>query len=283
MNTNEWFTEIFASEGSAISFKIKSKLHQEKSDYQEIAIYDTEKFGHLMVIDGCVMLTQRDNFFYHEMMSHTALFAHPNPQEIVIIGGGDCGTLREVLKHGQVKKVTQIDIDERVTRLSEIYFPELCSSNDDPRAHFYFGDGIAWIANCAKNTADIIIIDSTDPVGVAEGLFSTEFYQHCWNALKPNGILICQSESPFYHLELIQTIQSHLLGSGFTSTATLSFPQPCYPSGWWSATMAGKLLEVRKFRTTDAEQKFFKTHYYNAAIHNAALSFPVFNSTTTGI
>jgi spermidine synthase len=276
MNSNEWFTEIFAAEGSAFSVKIKSKLHEEKSNYQQIAIYDTEKFGHLMVIDGCVMLTQRDNFFYHEMLSHTALFTHPDPKEVVIIGGGDCGTLRETLKHSRIEKVTQIDIDERVTRLSEIYFPELCASNNDPRAHFYFGDGIAWIANCEKSTADVIVIDSTDPVGVAEGLFSTEFYRQCFAALKPNGVLICQSESPLYHVELIRTIQGHLVGSGFASTATLSFPQPCYPSGWWSATMAGKGVDVGKFRVAAAEQRLFSTQYYNAAIHKAALSIPEF-------
>lgn len=274
MNTNEWFTECFNSEGSAFSFKIKSKLHEEKSTYQQIAIYDTEKFGHLMVIDGCVMLTQRDNFFYHEMLSHTALFTHADPKKVVIIGGGDCGTLCEVLKHPNVENVTQIDIDERVTRLSEIYFPELCVRNQDSRAVFYFDDGIAWVENCSPNTIDVLIIDSTDPVGVAEGLFSETFYRHCWNALKPNGILICQSESPFYHADLIRTIQTRFLTCGFSSAATLSFPQPCYPSGWWSATMGGKLVDVQKFRAAAAKEKPFSTRYYNAAIHQAALSIP---------
>lgn len=274
MNKTEWITEIFPSEGSAFSFKIKSKLHEEESAYQKIAIYDTEKFGHLMVIDDCFMLTQRDNFFYHEMLSHPALFTHFDPKQVVIIGGGDCGTLREVLKHPKVEKVIQIDIDERVTRLSEIYFPELCSSNQDPRAEFHFADGIKWISNCAPNTLDIIIIDSTDPVGVAEGLFSVDFYRSCFKALKNAGILICQSESPFYHVGLIQKIQKNLMESGFHSTATLPFPQPCYPSGWWSATMAGKLANVQEFSIEAAIQKPFRTEYYNAAIHQAALSVP---------
>lgn len=274
IDAHEWFTEVFEVEGSAFSFKLKTKLHEEKSPYQKIAIYDTEKFGHLMVIDGCVMLTQRDNFFYHEMLTHPALFAHENPKEVVIIGGGDCGTLREVLKHKQVEKVTQIDIDERVTRLSETYFPELCASNRDLRAHLYFADGIEWIANCPENTIDVLIIDSTDPVGVAEGLFSMNFYENCFKALKSGGILICQSESPFYHQTLIKEIHKNLLISGFKSTATLSFPQPCYPSGWWSATMAGKSIDVQNFNVTAAEQKDFSTEYYNAAIHKAALSMP---------
>ena len=142
---DQWFTEICEEGGSAFSLKLKSKLHQEKTPYQTIAIYDTETFGHLMIIDGCTMVSQRENFVYHEMMSHPALFTHDNPENVVIIGGGDCGTLREVLRHDKVKSATQIEIDERVTRLAEQYFPELCDANNDSRAHFYFGDGIRWM------------------------------------------------------------------------------------------------------------------------------------------
>src|SRR5262245_30630267 len=127
-----WFNEIYSAEGSAFSLKIKGKLHDEKTPYQHIEIYATEKFGNLMVIDGCVMLTSRDNFLYHEMMSHVALFTHPQPKKVVIIGGGDCGTLQETLRHSSVTEVWQIEIDELVTRLAEKYFPELCRANKDP-------------------------------------------------------------------------------------------------------------------------------------------------------
>lgn len=271
MNANEWFTEIYESEGSAFSLKIKSKLHEEKSPYQQIAIYDTETFGHLMVIDGYIMLTQRDNFFYHEMISHPALFTHWKPQEVVIIGGGDCGTLCEVLKHHNVQKVTQIDIDERVTRLAEKYFPELCVSNHDPRAHFAFEDGIDWIAQCPENSVDIIIVDSTEPVGVAEGLFGMDFYKNCFKALKKEGILVCQSESPFYHRDLIKKIQQYLKASGFVSAVTLPFPQPCYPSGNWSVTMAGKTTMLSFLRAEFAEKRLFETKYYSAKVHQTAL------------
>lgn len=133
MNSNEWFTEKMLSTGTAFSLKINAKLHEEQSEFQKLEIYDTETFGKLMVIDGCTMVSTRDNFFYHEMISHPALFLHPNPKRVWIIGGGDCGTLREVLKHTNVKEAVQIDIDERVTRLAEIYFPELCESNGDAR------------------------------------------------------------------------------------------------------------------------------------------------------
>jgi spermidine synthase len=146
LNHDHWFTEIYTEAGSAFSLKFTRKLHAEQTPFQRIEIFATECFGNLMVIDGCVMLTTRDNFLYHEMMSHVPLFTHQNPEKVVIIGGGDCGTLHEVLKHPSVKEAWQIEIDERVTRLAEEYFPELCASNHDSRANLFFGDGIKWMS-----------------------------------------------------------------------------------------------------------------------------------------
>lgn len=277
MQTNpSWFTEIFPEGGSSFGLKVKTKLHEEQSPYQLIEIYDTDTYGKLMVIDGCVMLTTRDNFLYHEMMSHTALFTHQNPQKVVIIGGGDCGTLKEVLKHKEVTEAWQVEIDERVTRIAEKYFPELCEANNDPRAHFYFGDGIKWMAEVKANSCDVIIIDSTDPVGPAAGLFTKSFYENCFRALRSGGILIQQSESPLYHLALMKEMHTAMQQAGFDHTYTLPFPQPCYPSGWWSATMAGKGIHLDQFREGDALHKNFATQYYNAAIHYAALAQPEF-------
>ena len=169
MTTNEnWFIEHFQPTGSAIGFRITGKLDEVQSPFQKIEIYDSTDWGKLMVIDGAMMLTTKDNFFYHEMISHPVLFTHPNPKRVVIIGGGDCGTLREVLKHPGVEKAVQCDIDEQVTRMAEKYFPELCESNDDPRAELLFDDGIAYMANAAPASLDIVIVDSTDPVGPAD-------------------------------------------------------------------------------------------------------------------
>jgi len=236
--SQDWFTEICAEHGSSFGMAITGKLHEEVSEFQKIAIYDTTHFGHLMVIDGFVMLTQRDNFLYHEMMSHPALFTHTNPERVAVIGGGDCGTLQQVLLHANVLDVTQVDIDERVTRLAEKYFPELCAANNDPRATLLFDDGIKWMAEKASHSLDVIIIDSTDPIGPAEGLFNRAFYTSCFNALKPGGILVQQSESPLYHQKLIASIHEEMGAAGFGNRHTLHFPQPCYPSGWWSATLA---------------------------------------------
>jgi len=272
-----WFTEVHAPGGCAFGLQIREKLHDEQSAYQHIEIYATTHFGNLMVIDGCYMLTSRDNFLYHEMMSHPALFTHPDPRRVVIIGGGDCGTLREVLKHPGVEHALQVDIDERVTRLSERYFPELCESNADPRAELLFGDGIEWMKQAPASSVDVIIIDSTDPVGPAEGLFTETFLRDCHAALGEAGVIVQQSESPLLHFEsIIQPLHGAMRAAGFSDSITLPFPQPIYPSGWWSATMGGKNLDVREFRATAASDKAFATRYYNVGIHHGALAQPQF-------
>ena len=274
MNSAEWFTEQVHASGTAFSLKIKEKLHEEQSDFQHLEIYDTETFGKLMIIDGCTMVSTRDNFFYHEMMSHPALFSHPNPKRVWIIGGGDCGTLREVLKHKTVEHAVQIDIDERVTRLSEIYFPELCESNHDPRADLKFIDGIKWVKDATPNSVDIIIVDSTDPVGPAEGLFGENFYRDCIACLSEDGLLIQQSESALLHLNLIRDMRNAMKNAGFGHLQTLFFPQCLYPSGWWSATIASKTALT--LRHDDCANKLFETVYYNIDIHHAAMAQPEF-------
>ncbi|MEO8995809.1 MAG: polyamine aminopropyltransferase [Rhodanobacter sp.] len=271
-----WFTEAHLASGSSIGFRIEKLLHSEKTPYQTIEIYKTTDWGNLMVIDGCVMLTTRDNFFYHEMMTHPALFTHARAKRVVIIGGGDCGTLREVLRHEEVEHVVQVEIDERVTRLGEQYFPELCEANGDPRAELLFNDGIKYMADAEPESIDLVIVDSTDPVGPAEGLFNESFYSTCYKALRHGGILVQQSESPLAHIDLIKSMRSAMRTAGFSAVRTLPFPQPCYPTGWWSCTMARKGGDLSGFRERGAISKSFRTHYYNAEIHKAALAQPEF-------
>lgn len=271
----EWFVEEHAGCGSAFGLKIKEKLHEEVTPFQKIEIYDTETFGKLMVIDGCYMVTTRDNFLYHEMMIHPALYTHPHPRRVWVVGGGDCGSLREVLKHNTVVEAVQIEIDERVTRLAERYFPELCESNADPRATLLFDDGIQYVAAAAADSVDVIVVDSTDPIGPAEGLFNEAFYRSCITALGKQGILVQQSESPFLHQHLLQTMRDAMRAAGFQYLHTLFFPQPTYPSGWWSATLASA-TELPEFREAAVRGKAFSTAYYNAEIHRAALAAPEF-------
>lgn len=271
-----WFTEQCDNTGSAFSLRIKNKIVEKQSPFQKIEMYETTDFGYLMVIDGCTMVSTRENFLYHEMMSHPALFTHPNPKNVVIIGGGDCGTLREVLKHDSVETVHQIDIDKLVTEMALEYFPELCESNNDPRAHVMFDDGIKFMREAAPESLDIVIVDSTDPIGPGEGLFNHAFYTSCLNALRPGGILVQQSESPILHQKLMKEMRDAMTSVGFADLQTIPFPQPIYPSGFWSCTLAIKAGKFGEFRQADADAFADKTDYYNSAIHQAGMQLPNF-------
>ncbi len=276
LRDSKWFTEVCPEAGSAFSLRLKGKLHEERTPYQKIEIFETTDFGRLMVIDGFVMLSERDHFIYHEMMAHPVLFTHQAPRRVAIVGGGDCGTLREVLRHRDIERVVQIDIDERVTRLSERYFPELCESNDDPRAGLLFEDGMEWMRNASPGSLDVIIVDSTDPIGPGEVLFSRDFYRACHAALDAGGLLIQQSESPLMHMDILENMYDAMGDAGFRGMRTLFFPLCVYPSGWWSASMACKDETVSVFRRQAAENPGFSSRYYNADIHAAALAPPEF-------
>ena len=276
-SSQTWLHENFTHTGSAFGLRIKRKLEEVQSPFQKIEMYESTDWGNVMLIDGAMMVTTRDNFFYHEMMAHAPLYTHPAPRDVVIIGGGDCGTLREVLRHPEVTRAVQCDIDEQVTRMAEKYFPELCESNADPRATVMFDDGIAYMASAAPESIDIIIVDSTDPVGPAEGLFNEAFYANCLKALRPDGLLVQQSESPLALMHLILEMRSAMRAAGFKDFRVLPFPQPCYPTGWWSCLIASKqACDLTQFRRADAAAKSFETNYYTADVHQGALAMPPF-------
>ncbi|MDX1625989.1 MAG: polyamine aminopropyltransferase [Wenzhouxiangellaceae bacterium] len=271
-DSSRWFVETCKEAGSSFGLEIERRLDHVETEFQVIDVYRTRHWGNLMVIDGFVMLTTRDNFLYHEMLVHPALFSHPDPKRVLIIGGGDCGTLREVLGHGSVESVVQCEIDEQVTRLAEKHFPELCERNDDERAELVFDDGLARIRATEPGSLDVVIVDSTDPVGPAEGLFGPEFVVDCHRALAEGGILVQQSESPLIHQPLIAGIRDNMERAGFDAIRTLGFPQPVYPSGWWSATLArkgGVLAPPDAQRFADSG---ISTRYYNPEVHRGALA-----------
>ena len=272
---DRWFTEIAPHEGMATSFRVTARLAEERSPWQRLEVWRTDTFGNLMVLDGCTMVSTRDEFIYHEMVTHPTLFTHADPRRVVIVGGGDCGTLREVLRHPTVTECWQVEIDERVTRLAEQHFPGLTVSNGDPRAHLHFGDGLAWIKDAAAGSQDVVIVDSTDPVGPAAGLFGEAFYRDCHAALGAGGLVVQQSESPLLNTKLIVAMHRALRAAGFSDVRTLTFPQPIYPSGWWSATLARKGARIEGFRERDAAA-LAGLRYYTPAIHRAAFALPAF-------
>ena len=276
LDPEHWITEIVDASGTAFSLRMVRKLEERQSPFQKVAVYETTDFGNLMLIDGCTMVSTRENFFYHEMVSHPVLFTHEAPRDVVIVGGGDCGTLREVLKHDTIASVVQVDIDEVVTEMALKYFPELCSANDDPRATLLFEDGIRFVADAAAESADVIIVDSTDPAGPGEGLFNRAFYRSCLRVLRDGGILVQQSDSPLLHMKLLLAMREAMHDVGFADLQTLTFPQMIYPSGWWSCTLARKGAAFEGFRSDAAEASKFTTEYYNVGVHRGAAANPNF-------
>ena len=274
----DWFTEVASEAGSAFSLGIRRKVHEERTEFQKIEVWETTHWGNLMAIDGFVMLSTRDNFLYHEMMAHVPMFTHLDPRHVLIIGGGDCGTLREVLRHETVEKAWQVDIDEGVTRASERFFPELCESNGDPRAELHFADGIQWVRDGEAESVDLVIVDSTDPIGPAKGLFTEAFYKDCLKMLRPGGLIVQQSESPLLHLRILKEMHKAMRDAGYADARSYQFPQPVYPSGWWSATMARKGRAIDSFRESGAlaAPEKFGTKYYTADVHKAAFARPAF-------
>ncbi len=266
-----WFTEK-QTPGLGITCKVLQTLHREVTPYQEIAVLDTEQFGRMLVLDGMVQLTISDEFVYHEMLAQVPLHIHPHPRHVLIIGGGDGGTAREVLRHPQVEKVTLVEIDRRVVEVSRHFIPEVASSFDDARMNVEFVDGVAYVLNkCGEY--DVILIDAPEPIGQAERLFSMQFYKGIASALREDGIFAAQTESPFVNQELIKRVHSDISGI-FPITRLYLAPVPTYPSGTWSFTIGSKqhdpLLSLRDGCLDGV------LRYYNVDVHRAAFQLPNF-------
>ena len=275
------FTEHWGGH-SGLTFGVQRVLLDTQSDFQRVQVFETDHFGRLMLLDGLVMLTERDEFVYHEMLSHPALCLLPSPRRVLVIGGGDGGTVRELLRHPSLEKVELVEIDGAVVEASKQFFPRVASAFGDPRLDLRVEDGIAFVKNAADATYDVVLVDSTDPVGFAEGLFGEAFYRDCVRILKPDGILASQSESPFdpAFQDAIRAAQS-FLGSLFPHVATYLASIPTYPMGTWSFTMASKAYHpVRDFDAARARQRLApfadRLRYYHADLHGAMFTLPAF-------
>ncbi len=266
-----WFTE-HQENGVAISLKAKTKLYEEKTDYQYLEVFDTDTFGRMLVLDGAIQTTIKDEFVYHEMISLVPLNTHSNPENVLVVGGGDGGAIREIVKHPKVKKATLVEIDPAVINTSKKYFPEIPCGLDNPKVEVRVEDGIKHIAE-SKGKYDIILVDSTDPVGPAAGLFEHGFYQGIFNALKDDGIFVAQTESPFVTEKLIEKVFKDLK-TIFPITKLYLAYIPTYPSGMWSFTMGSKKYDPEAVEPEAIPQT--NTRYYTPQIHKAAFALPVF-------
>jgi spermidine synthase len=230
-----WFTEQ-EQDHLRLGFKTSAVLFQGRSPYQTVEVLETKPYGKMLVLDGCVMVTEGDEFVYHEMIAHVPALTHESPRDVVVIGGGDGGTVRELLKHKSVQRVVLCEIDQMVIDACREFFPGLASSFDSPRVELKVGDGVAFMKE-QREAFDLAVIDSTDPIGPGEGLFSGEFYRSVARALRPGGLMVAQSESPWYAPEILQRIHRNISG-GFKERKSYVGSIPTYPRGLWSWTMA---------------------------------------------
>lgn len=264
-----WFTE-YQTDGLSLGLRIDSVLASETTEYQDMLVVETDTYGRLLALDGAVQTTSRDEFVYHEMITHVPLFMLEAPKKVAVIGGGDGGAIREILKHPTVEEAHLVEIDGKVVTAAREFFPEISSALDHPRAFVHLTDGIEWVKDARD--FDVIIVDSTDPVGPAQGLFQAEFYQSIADALTDTGILVAQSESPFLHQILIQQMRDGMR-TAFSDVALYLAAIPTYPSGLWSFMMASKKPAVPSSRCHDAN---IATRYWTPALQSAAFVLPRF-------
>ncbi|MCU0820893.1 MAG: polyamine aminopropyltransferase [Spirochaetes bacterium] len=271
-----WFDEILELEsGRAMKVQIENLIETFDSEYQRIEIYKTKPFGKMLVLDGVIMCTDFDEHAYHEMIVHVPMCVHPNPESVLVIGGGDGGTLRELLRHKSVKRADICEIDKDVIRLCKKHFPALACSYDDPRVTVYAEDGAKFVKD-RKNTYDVICVDSSDPIGFCKVLFSEEFYVSLWDSLKESGIAVTQSESYYYHLDLIQTITGYAK-KYFKQPAYYFTVIPTYPSGIIGFTFCSKKYHhINDYDEKRAAAVQPSLKYYNPGIHRAAFQLPTF-------
>ena len=270
-----WFEDRVDNMG--LSIRCRELLFCQQSPFQLVQVFDTYNFGRMLTIDTIVMCTEKDEFIYHEMITHPAMLLHPNPQNILVIGGGDGGTVRELLRHDSLQQITMVEIDAVVVDACRQFLPQISQQLDNPKLNLIIGDGIEWVQNAAAESYDVIIIDGSDPVGPAEGLFSTAFFQNVYKCLRPDGILATQTESPTCNAAAFKEL-NHCFKAIFGAQNTRCYlaPIPTYPSGLWSFHIVGKnklapTLNPAKAAAFVAQQKL---KYYNPDIHPAAFALP---------
>ncbi|MGL4774422.1 MAG: polyamine aminopropyltransferase [Clostridium sp.] len=269
-----WYTEN-QTENTKFSMRVKETLFSKKSEFQQIDIIDTYDFGKVLVIDGWTMITEKDEWVYHEMITHVPLAVNPYIENVLVIGGGDGGTVRELTRFNNIKHIDMVEIDEEVVKASQLHLPFTACKLTDERVNLYYQDGLEFVKD-KKNIYDLIIVDSTDPIGPGEGLFTKEFYTDCYNALTENGILINQGESPYYDNNKREMKRSHeKLKEIFEISTVYQYSIPTYPSGHWFFGFASKKLSpITNINVEKYEERNLETKYYNLPLHLGAFAIP---------
>jgi spermidine synthase len=274
MYSDLWVEEKF-EDFLGLRLKVEKVLFSGKSDFQTVDVVETKGHGKMLLNDGLIMVTERDEFAYHDMITHVPLFVHPNPKNVLVIGGGDGGTAREVIRHSSVEKCVMVEIDAMVVDACKAHIPQTSCALDDPKIELIIGDGVQYVKD-TKIKFDVIIVDSTDPIGPATPLFGSEFYQDVYNCLTDDGIVVSQGESSWYAMDIQKSLLKVLNGE-FPNTYLYSFSNLTYPGGLWSFTFASKKLDpVKNFDIDRVENSGLDFSYYNRELHTACFALPNF-------
>ncbi len=267
-----WFREVHR-DGVAVGVRVTGYPFRGESRYQKIDVIDTALFGKVLLLDGVFMLTDKDEFIYHDVLVHVPMFTHPDPRSVLIIGGGDGGSVREVVRHPSVERIEMVELDEKVVETCREHFPALTCALDDPRLTIHYTDGIEFVKH-KKAEYDVILVDSTDPVGPALGLFTESFYADCHRALKEGGVLTAQIGSPFFDAPDIAEILGNL-GASFPIALPYTASVPTYPGGYWCFGFGSRGPDPRvgppdeRLRAVEGDFE-----YYNPEIHRASFVLP---------
>ena len=269
----DWIEEKHDDFG--FSFRVIKRLYAKQSEFQHVEVVDTAGHGKMLFNDGLVMVSERDEFVYHDMIAHVPLFVHPAPEKVLVIGGGDGGTMREVLRHDSVKECTLVEIDDAVIEACKKHIPVTSKAFEHEKAKTIVGDGVKFVAE-TKERFDVIIVDSTDPIGPAAPLFGPEFYGNVKRVLSDDGIVVSQGESPFFELET-QRSMVEIAATLFEHVHVYNYSNITYPGGFWSFIWASKTLcPLADFHRDRVRESQLRFRYYNEATHKAAFALPQF-------
>ena len=274
-----WFSEMHTPDVK-LSIRVDRQLYSAQSPFQRIDIFESKEFGRFLTLDGFMMLTEKDEFVYHDMLVHVPMAVHPLVENVLVIGAGDGGILRELTRYESVRRIDLVEIDEMVVEACKAWLPFTACNFDDPRVKIHYQDGLKFVRPL-EDQYDLIIVDSTDPFGPGEGLFTREFYGNCYKALKKDGIMVNQHESPFYQADAIAMQRAHKrIIESFPIARVYQAQIPTYPSGYWLFGFASKEYHpVRDLRTREWKKLGLETKYYNTNLHRGAFALPTYVQT----
>lgn len=271
-----WFSEM-QTPNVKFSIRVERQLYSGQSQFQRIDVFESPEFGRFLTLDGYMMLTERDEFIYHEMITHVPMAVHPRVKRVLVIGAGDGGVIRELVRYPEIEDIDLVEIDELVVEVCRKYLPQTACRMDDPRVHIHYEDGLKYIRSC-ENEYDLIIVDSTDPFGPGEGLFTREFYGNCCKALREDGIMINQHESPFYAEDAAACQNMHrLIVESFPISRIYQAHIPTYPSGHWLFGFASKKYHpLKDLDETRWNLRGLSCKYYTTTLHKGAFYIPAY-------